>query len=379
MFIYKKYLIFASMIQTFNIPYGTTEWHQFRQKGIGGSEAGVIMNQCQYGDIVILYYTKVGVYEKIVVDNEAMLSGRDLEDYIADKRWAYWEGTPESVIINRANNNIIRTSEKIEGYCINNKYPHLFASVDRIGNKIIDYETGEVFNKKFVLEIKTIGGYESKKWEAKYPPQYYWQVLHYMIVFELDYAEIAVLRDGKYFSVHPIHYNKEDADRYIKESKKFWDRVITGREVVKAVIEQDLGEPYTQQILDSELDKYAPQSQGGKEYEEFMSERHKLNKDLPVLKGTNLHISLLRDYAYCKDMSSVIDSHINTIKAHLIRIMSKNQVEQIDCDHWGRIDYKLAKQVSTTKSLIPRPTGAAKIKDIREAVKAFKSLLITKI
>lgn len=370
-------------MQIVNIPYGTKEWKEFRLNGIGGSEAGYVMDiGSKYNDPVKIYYEKTGISNPPDFDNEAMMSGRDLEDYVADMRWSYWSGSPESVVENRSKNNIVRTSSKIEGFIISDDYPFLFASLDRIASEkqIIDFNTGEISPDKFILEIKTIRGHEARKWERGYPEQYYWQVLQYMIVLKLKYAEIAVLTDGAYFNVYPVHYNQYDADRYINKASAFWDRICMCREGLKEVNKLALSVAEKLQMIDVVADRFAPETMGGDSYQSFMAERAKQNNNANKLKGTETDISLLRDYATLLSLNNTVESLKNRIKASFTRTSVINKSDEIDCGEWGRIDYKKARATSSDLSCIPRPSTLSNPpkNNIEFVKKQISSILLTK-
>ena len=58
------------------------EWLLYRKQGIGGSDAGAICGLNSYRTAMQVYLDKTSE-EVEEIDNEAMLQGRDFEDYVA--------------------------------------------------------------------------------------------------------------------------------------------------------------------------------------------------------------------------------------------------------------------------------------------------------
>lgn len=160
------------------VPYSTTEeWLKHRKKGIGGSDAGVIMGFKQFKDehghernIVDLWEEKrtKGVSNKT---NEAMERGHKLEDLI---RRQYAVDNPDKKI------NVIKDMY------VHEKYDFIRASLD--GE--ITFKNDK--NKVGILEIKTttIFNYDEykKKWLNKIPDNYLYQILHYFLVTDYKFA-----------------------------------------------------------------------------------------------------------------------------------------------------------------------------------------------
>ena len=223
-------------IQIFNIKTHSKEWYDFREKGIGGSEQATIHNLNFYDTGMRLWAEKCGYVPRAEFDNESMFHGRKHEDYILDV-WRFWDGTSDGYIKNYTAGNSIRTYSKVEGYLVNDKYPYLFASLDAVidvGNA--NLLTGAILEKRGVLECKTISEMAAKSWESGIPLSYIMQVHQYLLVNELEYAEVAILQGGNKFYVMPIERREKICDQIIKESKSFWyDRVLPARELVNQI------------------------------------------------------------------------------------------------------------------------------------------------
>lgn len=114
------------------------------------------------------------------------------------------------------------------------QYPFMQASLDG--------ELTDSAGRKGILEIKTTNILQSmqyEKWENRIPDNYYIQVLHYLLVTGYDFVVLrahlnTVWKDnGKRTSVKHYFIRRteveEDLDMLLKEEKKFWKYVESGR------------------------------------------------------------------------------------------------------------------------------------------------------
>ena len=189
---YKK----LQKISTVNMPH--EEWLQHRQKSIGGSEASAIIGLNPYSSPYTVWADKLGKIPP-KEDNEAMRLGRDLEDYVA-KRWT--EVTGKKV---RRENNIITNPD----------YPYAHANVDRV---VVGEDAG--------LECKTTSVLNLKRFkDGEYPPTYYVQCVHYMMVTGAKRWYLAVLILGKEFKEFTIERDEEEIKALAKSEEDFWELV----------------------------------------------------------------------------------------------------------------------------------------------------------
>ena len=91
------------------------EWLLYRKQGIGGSDAGAICGLNSYRTAMQVYLDKTSE-EVEEIDNEAMLQGRDFEDYVARR---FMKATGKKV--RRAN-----------ARYYDEKHPFMLADVDRM-------------------------------------------------------------------------------------------------------------------------------------------------------------------------------------------------------------------------------------------------------
>jgi len=146
-------------------------WHELRRAGIGGSDVAAVVGVSKWTSAYALWAKKSGLIPDDFSDSEAMEWGRILEPVIREK---FAAKHPEWEVSNT--NATFRSSE----------HDWLLANVDGL----IRFEDGSWG----VLEIKT-AAYEDD-WVNGVPLYYQTQVRHYLRVFGLQRAIVAVLFHG---------------------------------------------------------------------------------------------------------------------------------------------------------------------------------------
>ena len=148
------------------------QWHELRGKGIGGSDAGIVMNVSQYRTPYELWEEKSGKAKREFITNEAIEKGNKLEPIMFNLFKTLYSSKYEVI-----DTKDISLSSK--------QFPFLRANLD---GALINKQTGQ----KGVLEIKssTIQNASMlKKWRKDdLPIVYYFQVLHYLYVTGFDFA-----------------------------------------------------------------------------------------------------------------------------------------------------------------------------------------------
>lgn len=235
------------------------EWLGLRNSlvGLGGSDIGVIMGLNEYKSPTQLFYEKVGYVQKDISDNIFMFMGRLLEDRIMELFMCY-DGTEEGMMMNHEQGVVLRVAEEYPYLMRDPKIPHLFANID---GKIT---SDNFFDGVGILEIKTISGYASDKWEHGLPPSYISQLQHYMFVTGAEWGYIAAIRDGRHYHEFPFEASKDFQDAIIELSEDFMERVSSGIEIVK-------GEKSKRKQLQA-LGEIAPEPDYSAAYEKFISD-----------------------------------------------------------------------------------------------------------
>jgi len=181
------------------------EWLSWRQKGIGGSDAGAVCGLNPYRSAVDVWADKTSKSPIEIPDNEAMRVGRDLEDYVAKR---FTEMTGKNV---RRRNAMFQDPE----------YPFMLANVDRV-----------VIGENALLECKTANAYGADKWTAeRIPESYELQCHHYMAVTGTKKVYIACLIMGIDFVVREIERDESLIDDLRRIESDFWHKYVETREM----------------------------------------------------------------------------------------------------------------------------------------------------
>lgn len=183
-------------ISTLNMSH--EEWLENRRHSIGGSDAATIVGLNPWSSPYELWADKLGKIPP-KEENEAMRIGHDLEEYVAKR---FCEATGKKV---RRENSILRDP----------KLPFAHANVDRL-----------IIGEKAGLECKTTSVLNLKRFEGgEFPPNYYVQCQHYMMVTGYDTWYLAVLVLGREFLWFEIKRNEEDIEALMQAEKDFWELV----------------------------------------------------------------------------------------------------------------------------------------------------------
>ena len=175
------------------------KWLEIRNKGIGGSDAGVIAGYNPYKSRLSLWLEKTGQKEPDdLSDNEAVYWGVKNEANIAD----YFEE---------------KTGKKLRkcGTLQSVEHPWLLANVDRL---IVGEDAG--------LEIKTAGVRQASRWvDDELPDEYYCQIMHYMLVTGLPMWYVAVLIGGNRCLIKEVPRNEAFIEELFAKENAFWTLV----------------------------------------------------------------------------------------------------------------------------------------------------------
>lgn len=155
------------------------EWHELRSGGIGGSDAGIVMNVSQYKTPYQLWEEKTGKRKAEFITNDAIEKGNALEPVMFDLFKVLY-GSKYEVIDTKA---ISLTSKK---------YSFMRANLD---GALIERSTG----RKGILEIKSTtihNGSMLKEWKDDHMPiTYFFQCLHYLYVTGFDFVVLYAILD----------------------------------------------------------------------------------------------------------------------------------------------------------------------------------------
>lgn len=174
------------------------EWLRYRQRGLGGSDAPVVMGVNPWRSLMDLWLEKTGQFSEDI-DNEAMYWGRKLEEVVAQEF-------------------AVRTGKKVQrrnAVLQHDEYPFMLANVDRL-----------VVGESAGLECKTTSAFYND--DGTCPDHYYAQVQHYMAVTGRDLWYVAVLAGGQRFYLYKVPRSDDYIAEMIHLEYDFWKLVEDG-------------------------------------------------------------------------------------------------------------------------------------------------------
>ncbi len=317
-------------ISTRNLTYD--EWVELRmglvKDGmVGGSDASTILGLNPWTSKINRWNQSLGTSNIHTIDNEVMFHGRLLEDYVADL-WQYWSGEPIDMINNYKQGLKLRTCRRRNFIFINNKYPWLFANLDR---EILRHDERQ---GKGILEIKTISSFNSDKWQGGIPPYYIAQVQLYMLVMDVEYCDMALLKDGRHMDVFTIDRNRDLQDTIIEETYKFYESVQEARTIIEAYPPNTGSNELYDKIAHLEPnveDGYKP------DLDSFLSDKHKSKINRTKIDASEeLHqLSAM----YCVERDREKESRLlkQQIAQQIKSIMVKRGAQEVDFGDQGKI------------------------------------------
>lgn len=308
------------------------EWLRYRTQGLGASETGVIMGLSPYTSSIELFYRKIGEDLGYNVENLAMFLGTEQENFIATL-WSHWDGSVEGMIRNYREGRKVRRCKRINAYAHNDKYPWLFASLDREINQYEGRGNG-------CLELKTIGGYELDKWTDGLPPVYVIQVQTQMLVTEMEYGEIAILKDNRDFMVLPFERHENIIETIIERTKIFWDKVTEARKICTKRFEAERNFNMRDvEELTGELQSLEPEPDGSDAFNDFLKKKYKIaipgerSGNLEELEDAQKH----REFAgRIKELQESKQLHENRLK-----IAMRDGIDKITFGESGYVSWKV--------------------------------------
>ena len=317
-------------IPTANLPYD--EWVALRKtlvyKGmVGGSDASTLLGLNPWTSKITRWNQSVGTANIKNIDNEVMFHGRLLEDYVADL-WQYWTGDPIEMIDNYQSKNKLRKSIRRNSIFINEKYPFLFANIDR------QITSHDEMSGKGVLEIKTISGYNADKWEGGIPPYYIAQIQLYMLVLEYEYGQFAFLKDGRHMDVFTVEANQNIQETILIEGEKFYNSVQEARGLIDTdfrVLNDNEAYRLVSHLEPNVEDEYKV------DLDQFLSFKHKAMLDRVKIDSDEELTELTQQYIKFREEEKVAKSGKQLAMQQIKQILLHRGAQEVDFGDSGKI------------------------------------------
>lgn len=178
------------------------EWLQARTRGLGGSDASVVLGLNKYKTPFELWLEKTGQVTPQSSESEAAYFGTLLEDLVAKE---FEKRSGKKV---RKRNAMFQHPE----------HEFILANIDRF-----------VVGEKAILECKTASAFLAKEWEGnEIPEAYIVQVQHYLGVLGPEYKKgyFAVLIGGQKFIWKEIERDDELIEMIFQAEIDFWNNHV---------------------------------------------------------------------------------------------------------------------------------------------------------
>ncbi|WP_240335242.1 YqaJ viral recombinase family protein [Paraliobacillus sediminis] len=179
-----------------------SEWLEMRTKGIGGSDASIILGLNKYKTSFELWLEKTG--QSLLEDSagEAAYFGNLLEDVVAKE----FE---------------VRTGKKVRSRNAILKHPEHQFILGNIDRKVV--------GENALLECKTASVYLKDQWESEeIPESYLVQIQHYLGITGYQKAYIAVLIGGQRFVWKEVERDDELIKMIFDAEIHFWRHHVLG-------------------------------------------------------------------------------------------------------------------------------------------------------
>lgn len=200
------------------IPQTHSEWIKARTKGLGASDAGIIMGVSKWKTNLDLWLEKTGKKQPEDISSKPYVKyGHDAEPFL---RGLFALDHPAYKV----------TYDSPYKMIFSDEYPFIFCTPD---GELEEIKTG----RRGGLEIKTteiMNSGQWKEWDGRIPDTYYCQVLHQMLATGWEFVWLRAQikwtsKDGPRIAIKDYLIEKndvtEDIDYVKQELVKFWHQV----------------------------------------------------------------------------------------------------------------------------------------------------------
>jgi len=308
----------------------------FVQKGmIGGSDVATILHANPYRSAIELFYTAVGFTPESNMLNEKMMWGTELEDRIADM-YQYYDMEDGDIIDAYEKGVQINSIRRVNAIATNDKYPYLFANVDRLLPDINGI--GEIKNtSSFVIKAYTDNDPHLLfvRCPNGVPVGYYAQIQSYMMVYEKDFGRLIFLVDGSKLAVYEV-----EKDVYLQQeiqaaSEDFYNRVQLGLKIMKKYKREEERLQYLSEIEPEVTDQSCYNAFRSQQLQQIEDHR----KDTTIMGDQEL-LDRGMEYLSLSDKEKVIKAKKTLISNEFKAYLFSKAAETIDFGEDGKISYK---------------------------------------
>lgn len=177
------------------------QWLRLRKRGIGGSDAGVVIGVNPYRSILELYHDKTS--EELIENEETEAT--------------YWGHIMEPIVREEFAKRSGLEVQLVPYLLQHEECTFMLANLDGM---VHDPVYG-----KCIFEAKTSSAYKKEEWENGIPETYYAQLQHYMAVTDWNGAYIAALIGGNEFIYRFVPRDERYIEDLMLKEESFWNYV----------------------------------------------------------------------------------------------------------------------------------------------------------
>lgn len=305
------------------------KWLQYRyQNGIGASVFGTLIGMNYHSCALKLFHEMIGL-RKPIEPNFSMINGHWQEPIIS-KWWEYWEKDHDTMVKNVNAGRKQRIAVEVGGYMTNDKFPFMFASLDR------KFRDDRYPNQWCALELKDPSAESYNMFENQNNPNEICQIAFQLLISESPYGELCHKIGNKKVEVKGAQY--KDALRMekmiVKEVSVFWDRVLNARKKQTQIWEAK--NSYNMKLaekLEYELLLLEPPAEKTLAYANYLSELSRTKSESIPMKGTNDLLDVAKQLKKISEKRKKMESEEIALKCQLFGEMHRENRTEIS---WGK-------------------------------------------
>lgn len=268
----------------------------------GASDIGTITGVSKYKCKRRLFYQAIGLHNT-EWRTETSVAGH-LQEPVVSAMWESWCDNQEEFLFNLETGVKLRKTKKADFFLLNNKYPNMFCSIDRLHDgQTFSPFTGIEYQELTPIELKTTQSAYYKLWNEGITESYMHQVQSQMMLSETEVAVFCTLVSGFQFHVREVEYNKEIAQLIDHSVREFATLCVAGKQIMELIgdaksnqekeeymamlheIEPEALELEDEQSLTREMNPVsAGQLKGTQEDFEYMVEYKKASDEIKALE-----------------------------------------------------------------------------------------------
>jgi predicted phage-related endonuclease len=261
------------------------------------------------------------------------VGGHLLENVVASN-WESWTPNEEEFLFNLERGVKLRKTKKADFFLLNDEYPQLFVSVDRLHDgQTFSPFTGQEYAELTPIELKTTERDYYKLWEDGITQPYKEQVMAQMMVTGTEVAVFNVLVNGVYFHTREVEFDKVLSQFIDHETRQFAQLCIAGKQIVDLI--NSAKSKAEKEEYQAMLEDITPDASA-------LDDEQDLNKELfsksdGSIKGSESDFKLLIDYQLAHDQIKAYEEVKQQAKNRITTLMKDAEVMEFE---FGRVTWR---------------------------------------